>query len=89
MTRKLEVLSLALSGATDAEIAVALGVSRRTVRALVARLRASGGAIPTSAERRLTTDDDGFHGAPEPACDNPRDGAPEGDVPDDPMSVPL
>ena len=52
MTRKQEVLSLALAGLADREIAVRLGIATRTVRALVARLRASGTAIPHSMGRK-------------------------------------
>lgn len=50
MSRKVEVAALALTGASDAEIAARLGISRRTVRAVFARLRASGAAIPSNAE---------------------------------------
>lgn len=56
MTRKQEVLVLAAAGLADAKIAAALGISRRTVRAVLARLRASGTAIPSNAERRAVRD---------------------------------
>lgn len=49
MSRRDHVLALALAGHRDAEIAARLGISRRTVRALLARLRCSGAALPTSA----------------------------------------
>ena len=55
MSRRYDVLALALAGATDAEISARLGIATRTVRAVLARLRASGEAIPSSQERSKGT----------------------------------
>lgn len=85
MTRKAEVLALALAGLRDAEIADRLGISRRTVRAVLVRLRASGTAIPTSAERHHVAHDERHDGAPE-GDDGTHD---RGGDHDDAMSVPL
>ena len=51
MTRREQIAALARAGLVDAEIAAALGIAPRTVRAVLARLRASGAAIPRSTDR--------------------------------------
>jgi len=51
MNRCEQIAALALIGLRDAEIADRLGIARRTVRAVIARLRASGEVIPINEER--------------------------------------
>ena len=52
MTKRDQIAALALAGASDAAIAVSLGIAKRRVRSLIRAARAAGFDVPRAADRR-------------------------------------